>query len=118
LLEPIDIKIRQAAKEDESVLLDILEDDIRWAAEVGHPFAKSGANGVHEQRFDLNPVLQDLSRAKLWSHIDMLKRQKRVVSVAPKGSKFKSYFDVPGGPFVDGNVEVQNGKRPSREESV
>jgi len=114
LLEVIDLKIRQAAKEDKSILLDTLLNDIAWAASVGHPFSKTGGNGIHEQRFDLDPMLHDIARGKLQRYVDTLKEQKKIVAVAPKGSKNKTYLDIPNGPFTEEGVEVLTGKRPER----
>jgi len=114
LLEPVDVKIRQAATEDKSIMLDLLEDDIRYFAEAGYPFSKTGANGVHEQKSCLNPVLQKVPRGQLWHLVDELKKQKRIVPVAPKGSKNRSYLDVPNGPFTVAGTEILTGQPPQR----
>jgi hypothetical protein len=91
-----------------------LEDDIQWFASQRHPFSKTSANGVWENKCDLNPVFKDISQRVLRGYVEMLRSKKRVVVVAPKGSKNKSYLDVPGGPFTVPETEVLTGARPER----
>jgi len=114
LLQPVDVKIKQAASEDKEVMLDMLVQDIQYFAEARHPFSKTGGNGIWEQRFDLNPAFLEVSKHKLQGYVDILKGQKRVVAVAPKGSKNKTYLDVPDGPFTHEETEILTGDRPKR----
>ena len=114
LLEVVDSKIQQVAKEDTSVLLDMLLDDIEWFASQYHPFSRTGQNGVWEQKQDLNSVFKDMSQRILRGHVETLLKQKRIVTVAPKGSKNKNYLDVPGGTFSEPEVELLGGEKPSR----
>ena len=114
LLEVVDAKIKQVAADDINVLLDMLADDIQWFAAQHHPFTRTGVNGIWEQRFDLNPVFKEVSQRVLRGYVDALRDQKRVITVAPRGSKSKSYLDVPGGPFSEPEAEVLTGARPSK----
>ena len=114
LLQPVDVKIKQAASEDKTVLLDMLESDIEYYAANGYPFSKTGGNGVWEQRAYLNPELRDISQKVIRQYVDVLKDKKRVVAVAPRGSKVRSYLDVPGGPFTYEDAEILTGKPPQR----
>ena len=114
LLQPVDTRIKVAANEDKTEILDYLESDIRHYAEVGHPFSKTGTNGIWERKEILRPELRDVSQKMLRQCVDILKGEKRVVAVAPRGSKLKSYLDVPEGPFTEENVQISTGEAPNR----
>lgn len=114
LLQPVDVKIRQAASEDVGIILDMLEDDIRFLAASYYPISKTGANGVWEQKAYLHPLLRELTQRQLRNYVERLKDQNRVVAVAPKGSKSRSYLDVPRGPFTSEDTEILTGEAPKR----
>jgi len=110
LLVACDDTIRQVSI-DQRELDVLLVDSIAFAAKEGHPFTKTGANGVvKEQKHRLYKELQSVGEKKLRSMIDRLLEEKEIVLASAKGGKTTKWLDVPDGPFAIGIGEFETGQ--------
>jgi hypothetical protein len=73
---------------------------VREAAGNLHPYTlgnKNAANGLYKRRSELPPVLRAVGASEFGHLIEEGLQKELIVSCAVKGSKSKSYLDVPGG---------------------
>jgi hypothetical protein len=73
---------------------------VREAAGNLHPYTlgnKNAANGLYKRRSELPPVLRAVGASEFGHLIEEGLQKELIVSCAVKGSKAKSYLDVPGG---------------------
>ena len=75
---------------------------IARAAENGHPFTHTGANGVYRQRHRLAAVFHDASRKRIEAMVQELLNESALVKGMASGSKEDKWLDVPNGPFAKG----------------
>lgn len=109
LLVACDDTIRQISI-TQTELDALLIDSIAYAAKSGHPFTKTGANGiVKEQKHRIYKELQDLGEKKIRSMVDRLLEEKEIVMAAAKGEKTAKWLDVPDGKFAIGIGEFESG---------
>ena len=73
---------------------------VREAASSLHPYTlgnKNAANGLYKRRSELPPVLRSVGATEFGHLIEEALQKELLVACAVKGSKSKSYLDVPGG---------------------
>ncbi len=73
---------------------------IQRAAEAGHPYTKTGANGFHERADTRPPVIAEIGKHKVSTMIEDLMKDGRLVSASGLGSSGKKWLDVPDGPIA------------------
>lgn len=109
LLVACDDTIKQIAI-SQAELDALMVDSISYAAKIGHPFTKSGANGIiKEQKHRIYKELQDLGEKKLKAMVDRLLEEKEIVMAAAEGEKTAKWLDVPAGSFALGIGKFETG---------
>lgn len=109
LLVACDDTIRQISI-DQSELDALLVDSIAYAAKTGHPFTKSGVNGlIKEQKHRLYKELQAIGEKKLDAMVERLLIEEEIVKASAPGEKTAKWLDAPGGPFALGVGEFESG---------
>lgn len=99
----------EAPKEKD--LLEQLFDAIKSAAESGHPYTKSNgaASGLWMRRYELPPDLAATTRAHLYSLVDRLLADERLVMAKGSTGTDAKWLDVPGGRFAIGLGDIKPG---------
>jgi hypothetical protein len=110
-------EIARADRPEREEMLELLLLDIEWAAKQGQPFTKSGTkNGIHAHKEFLSEPLRGkgATRNMLWSLLDELVEQGKVVPAAHGAEKGQGWLDVPAGEFAKGHGEFIPGARQRR----
>jgi hypothetical protein len=81
----------------ETLLHTIIE-----AAQNGKPFAKTGKNGIYENRNSLPKIFHGMGRDKLEKMVQIMLDKKNLVKGCGKGTTNKIWLDEPEGDFAKG----------------
>jgi hypothetical protein len=76
---------------------------ITLAARAGHPYSNEGKNaksGLYRRRAELPPLLRQTGAHEFAGIVEELLMNKAVVVAASKGSKSKTWLDIPTGPIA------------------
>lgn len=76
---------------------------ITLAARAGHPYSNEGKNaksGLYRRRSELPPLLRQTGAHEFAGIVEELLMNKVVVVAASKGSKSKTWLDIPNGPIA------------------
>lgn len=115
LLVACDDTIRQVSI-DQRELDMLLVDSIAYAAKSGHPFTKTGVNGIiKDQKHRLYQELQSIGEKRIDAMIERLLTSGEIVKASAPKEKTAKWLDVPGGPFAIGMGEFESGKGEIRD---
>jgi hypothetical protein len=97
----------RAARPDDRKLLDALPIAIAEAARDGHPFTKTGQNGLYARRHELPEEFHGIGRNRLEAIAQgLLEKEKLVANKVEKAGNSFHWLDVPGGPVDQGVAEI------------
>ena len=89
-----------------------LIEGIRCAASEGHPFTKTGQNGVFLRKSELSESLRGVSKNKFDMMVEALLSEGVVVQASAKGAgRGMKWLDIPDGPFARGEGKFAEGAR-------
>ena len=80
------------------------------AARAGHPYSNEGKNaksGLYRRRSELPTLLRQTGAHEFAGIVEELLMNKAVVVAASKGSKSKTWLDVPNGPIATDSVGAE-----------
>lgn len=89
-------------------MMEMIVEAIAAAARSGHPYTKTGATGLFEQKDRLPVELRDLSKHRLEALAQQAIDSSRVVKCLASGTTAK-WLDVPGGNFAIGLGQFRKG---------
>lgn len=94
-----DLQRVKASSED---LMLLLKQAIAQAVEEGKPYTKTGINGVHGRRFEMDELLHSVGKHSFTSMIDSLLASGQIVQAMADNSKSVKWLDVPSGTLAQG----------------
>jgi hypothetical protein len=97
----------RAARPDNGKLSDALVVAVAEAAREGHPFTKTGQNGLYKRRHELPEEFRAVGRNRLEELAQELLEKKTLTAnkVEKAGNSFH-WLDVPGGPVDEGTAVI------------
>lgn len=92
-----------------SKTLTLLVEEIAQKARDGHPYTRTGRNGLFSRRASMAEPLNKVSKHEFEEACGELLEQQRLVLCVASGSKDHKWLDVPEGPFAMGIGEFVTG---------